>query len=186
MDTVAPPSMLPHLWKSVLASGILALVLGIMVIVWPGITLLVAAIFFGAYLLITGVVQVFFAFTITGSTAQRVLLFVSGAASLVLAIMCMVSIEDALTLLAIWIGIGFIFRGVATTMAAISDSTLPGRWWEVFVGVISLLAGVVLLAAPLESLETLTTVVGIWIIIVGVMEIVGALAIRKATKAAAV
>jgi hypothetical protein len=39
---------------------------------------------------------------------------------------------------AIWVGVGFIFRGVATTVSAISDPTLPGRARSIFVGVISL------------------------------------------------
>lgn len=37
-------------------------------------------------------------------------------------------------LLAIWIGVGFIFRGVAT-VSAVSDKLLPGRGWEIFFGI---------------------------------------------------
>lgn len=65
METTAAPSLLPHLWKATLVSGVLAVVLGVLVLAWPGITLLVAAICFGAYLLITGVAQVIFAFSST-------------------------------------------------------------------------------------------------------------------------
>ena len=43
---------------SALVSGILAVILGILILVWPGKTLLVAAILFGIYLLITGISQV--------------------------------------------------------------------------------------------------------------------------------
>jgi uncharacterized membrane protein HdeD (DUF308 family) len=88
---------------------------------------------------------------------------------------------DAVLLLAIWIGVGFIFRGVATTVSAISDPTLPGRGWNTFVGVISLIAGVVVLASPFDSIGTLAFVVGIWLIVIGVMEVVAAAAIRRAT-----
>lgn len=165
-----------------MVSGILALLLGVLVIVVPTTVLIVTVIFFGAYLLVTGIWQVVLAFSMQVSTSRRLLLFISGAASLVLAVMCLFSLDNALTLLAIWIGIGFIFRGVATASAAISDPTLPGRWWEVFVGVISLLAGIVMLAAPLESLETLTTVVGIWFIVIGVFEIITSFGIKKAAS----
>ena len=54
MSTPAIPSLLPHLWKSALVSGVLAVALGIAVVAWPDISIAVAAIFFGAYLLITG------------------------------------------------------------------------------------------------------------------------------------
>ncbi|MGH3597539.1 MAG: DUF308 domain-containing protein, partial [Mycobacterium sp.] len=64
MQPTPVPSLLPHLWKSTLVSGILALALGILTLVWPGISILVAAIVFGAYLLVTGIAQVFFAFSL--------------------------------------------------------------------------------------------------------------------------
>ena len=54
--------------------------------------------------------------------------------------------------------------------------------WEIFIGVISLIAGIILLAWPFESLETLTLVVGIWLIVIGVFEVVSAFGIRKASK----
>jgi uncharacterized membrane protein HdeD (DUF308 family) len=182
MQTTAPPSLLPHLWKSTLVSGVLAVILGILVLGWPGITILVAAIFFGAYLLITGIAQVIFAFSLDVSAGGRVLLFVSGAAALILAVLCFRSLQESILLLAIWIGVGFIFRGVATAVSAISDPTLPGRGWEIFIGVISLLAGIVMLASPFESIATLTIVVGIWLIVLGVFEVVSSFGIRGAAK----
>jgi uncharacterized membrane protein HdeD (DUF308 family) len=177
--------MLQHLWKSALLSGVLAVILGILVLVWPGKTLIVAAIFFGAYLLVTGFAQVIFAFSLHVSAGGRVLLFLSGAASLILAVLCFRSLADSILLLAIWIGVGFIFRGVATAVSAISDPTLPGRAWEIFIGVISLIAGVVMLASPFDSIATLTLVVGIWLIVIGVFEVVSAFGIRKAGSAVA-
>jgi uncharacterized membrane protein HdeD (DUF308 family) len=177
MTTPAVPSLLPHLWKSALVSGVLAVALGVAVVAWPQIS-----IFFGAYLLVTGIQQVVFAFSLHVTAGGRVLLFISGAASLILAVLAFRHLYDAVLLMAIWIAVGFIFRGVATTVSAISDPTLPGRWWNVFVGVISLIAGVVVLASPFESLATLTLVVGIWLIVIGVMEVVAAFGIRATVK----
>lgn len=175
--------MLPHLWKSALVSGILALALGILTLVWPAISVLAAAIVFGVYLLITGIAQVFFAFSLHVSAGGRVLLFISGAAALVLAVLCFRSLYNSILLLAIWIGIGFIFRGVATAVSAISDPALPGRGWQIFLGVISLLAGIVLIASPFESIEILALIVGIWLVVIGVFEIASAFGIRNASKA---
>ncbi len=182
MESPAPPAMLQHLWKSALLSGILAVILGVLVLAWPGETIVVAAIFFGAYLLVTGIAQVIFAVSLHVSAGGRVLLFLSGAASLILAILCFRSLQNSILLLAIWIGVGFIFRGVATAVSAISDPTLPGRGWEIFIGVITLIAGVVVLASPFESIATLTFVVGIWLVVIGVFEAVSAFGIRKAGK----
>ena len=188
MTTDAGPGLLPHLWKSTLISGILALVLGALILAWPGRTILVAAILFGIYLLVIGVAQVIFAFSLPlASAGERVLLFISGAAALVLAILCFRQFHHdeeayAALLLAIWIGIAFIFRGVATTAAGISAPNLPGRGWEIFMGVLTLLAGVVMLAFPFTSLVALALAVGVWLIFIGVFEIVTAFRIRHASR----
>jgi uncharacterized membrane protein HdeD (DUF308 family) len=178
------PSLLPHLWKSTLVSGILSLIVGVLVLAWPGISVLAAAIAFGVYLLIIGIAQVIFAFALQVSAGSRILLFISGAASLILAVLAFRHFGQgyAVLLLAIWIGIGFIFRGVATAISAISDPMLPGRGWSIFVGVISLLAGIVVLAYPFPSIVTLAIVVGAWFVVIGVFEIVSSFGIRKASK----
>jgi uncharacterized membrane protein HdeD (DUF308 family) len=184
METTAVPKLLPHLWKSTLVSGLLAVALGVLVLVLPGDSIVIAAILFGIYLLITGIAQVVFAFSLHVSAGGRVLLFISGAASLVLAVLCFRHFGEgyAILLLAIWIGVGFIFRGVATSISAISDPTLPGRGWQIFVGVISLIAGVVMIGSPFESLAILILVVGIWLIVIGAFEIVSSFGIRSASK----
>ncbi len=182
--TTPVPSLLPHLWKSTLLSGVLSLILGIVVLAWPGISVLVAAVAFGVYLVVTGIAQVVFAFSLHVSAGSRILLFVSGAASLILAVLAFRHFGQgyAVLLLAIWVGIGFIFRGVATSVSAISDPTLPGRGWSIFVGVISLIAGIVVMAWPFQSIITLAIVVGIWFAVIGVFEIVSSFGIYGASK----
>jgi uncharacterized membrane protein HdeD (DUF308 family) len=184
METTAQPSMLPHLWKSALATGILVLILGALILWRPGAAILITAIFFGAYLLVTGVSQVVLAFSLRSSSlGGRVLLFISGAAALVLAVLCFVNISNSIELLAIWIGVGFIFRGVATLMSSVSDPTLPGRIWEIIVGVLSLIAGIIMFVVPLEGLVALTIATGWILIVLGAFEIGSAFAIRNASKA---
>lgn len=182
--TLAAPPLLPQLWKSTLISGILALGLGVAVLVWPGISILIAAIFFGAYLLVTGIAQVVFAFSLRSSVGSRVLVFISGAAALVLAVLCFVSLNNTIELLAIWIGVGFIFRGVATAMSAISDPSLPGRIWEIIIGIVSVIAGIIMFVAPLEGLVAITRVTGIILIVLGIFEVITAFGIRSAAKKA--
>src|SRR6201990_1739049 len=174
MTAESLPALLPHLWKSELVSGLLAVILGIMVIAWPGISILVAAILFGAYLLVPGIAQGVMAFSLHVTAGGRILLFISGAAALILAVLAFRHFGEgyAVLLLAIWIGVGFVLRGVATTVAAISDPTLPGRGWQIFLGVISLIAGIVVIASPFESIITLAIVVGVWLVIIGVFEVV--------------
>jgi len=167
-----------------LLTGLLSVILGVLVLVWPGKSILVAAILFGVYLLVSGIAQVIFAFSLHVSAGGRVLLFISGAASLILAVLAFRHFGQgyAILLLAIWIGVGFIFRGVATTVSAISEPGVPGRGWNIFFGVITLIAGIIVIASPFESIVTLAIVVGVWLIVIGVMEMVSAFGMRRAAK----
>ena len=88
-------------------------------------------------------------------------------------------------MLAIWIGVGWIAQGIAGTITAIGDKDLPGRGWQIFSGVISTIAGIVLIVYPISSIVTLTLVVGIWLIVIGVLQIGSGIGIRSATKSSA-
>ncbi|MFC8382007.1 HdeD family acid-resistance protein [Nocardia sp. NPDC056952] len=166
-------------WQTVLVTGLLAVVLGIIVLVWPGPSLLVAGILFGIYMVVSGIFQLIAAFTHLPSTSFRVLSFISGVLSLIIGVFCFRDDLTSIVLLGLFIGISWLFRGVAVLFAAISESGVPGRGWQIFYGIISALAGVVLIVWPISSIATLVWVVGIFLIVIGVMEVITAFGIRK-------
>ena len=174
------------LWKWKLVAGLLTVVMGGIVLAWPGPTILVASTLFGVYLLLTGFTELFLAFTLPWSAATRVLLFISGALSLVLAVLSFRHFGDAyaILLLSIWIGIGFIFQGVSEVAVSINEQKLSGRGWYAVLGVISVIAGFVVLAWPFDSIIVLVLVTGVWLVVMGVVQIVQAFQIRKDAKTA--
>jgi uncharacterized membrane protein HdeD (DUF308 family) len=184
MTNLANSRLSSRLWTSILASGLLGVILGVLVLMWPGISILAASVLFGVYLVVSGFAMVVFAFSLPVEAAARILLFLSGAASLILAVLAFRHFGQgyAILLLAIWIAVGFVFRGVATTAAAVSEPGMPGRGWAIFVGVTSIIAGVVVLAWPFDSIVALAVVAGIWLIAIGLVEIVSAFQIRAAAK----
>jgi uncharacterized membrane protein HdeD (DUF308 family) len=184
MTTHPVANLVQRFWISTILFGLLAVILGVVILVWPGPSLIVAAVVFGVYLVVSGVALVFMAFSLPVSGGSRVLYFISGVASVILGVLAFRHFGEgyALLLLAIWIAVGFIFRGVAAVAAAVSEPGIPGRGWAIFFGVISIIAGVVVLAYPFDSIVTLALVVGIWLIIVGVMEIISGFGMRSDAK----
>jgi uncharacterized membrane protein HdeD (DUF308 family) len=172
------------LWKWKLVAGLLTIVLGGIVLAWPGPTILVASTLFGVYLLLTGFTELFLAFTLPRSAATRILLFISGALSLVLAVLSFRHFGDAyaILLLSIWIGIGFVFQGVSEVAVSIGEQKLPGRGWYAVLGVISVIAGFVVLVWPFDSILMLTLVAGVWLVVMGVVQTVQAFQVRKDAK----
>ncbi|MFD7995634.1 HdeD family acid-resistance protein [Streptomyces mexicanus] len=166
-------------WQAVLVTGVAALVLGILVLVWPGASLLAAGVLFGVYLLVSGVLQLVSAFGTHKTTSLRVLAFASGALSILLGLFCFRGAMQSILLLALWIGIGWLIRGITQTIAAVHDRTAPARGWQIFLGVVTFIAGVVLIDSPLRSVAVLTVLAGWWLVVVGVMEIVTAFRIRR-------
>ena len=178
---VMKPILGQQLWKWTLAAGLLTTVLGGIVLAWPGPTILVASTLFGVYLLLTGFIGLFMAFTLPRSAAMRVLLFISGALSVVLAILSFRHFGDAyaILLLSLWLGIGFIFQGISAIAAAIGESNVPGRGWYVVLGIISVIAGLVVLVWPFDSIVVLVLVAGVWLVVLGVVQIIQSFQIRK-------
>jgi uncharacterized membrane protein HdeD (DUF308 family) len=175
-----------ELWKETLAVGVLTAILGGMVLAWPGPSILVAAILFGVYLLMSGITELFLSYTLPRSAAARVLLFIAGALSVVLAVLSFRHFGDgyAVLLLSLCIGIGFTFLGVSEVAVAGSLPALPGRGWYIVLGILSVIAGVVVLAWPFDSIVLLAIVTGVCLVLIGVIQIVQAFQIRKDAKAA--
>ncbi|MEU2930445.1 HdeD family acid-resistance protein [Streptomyces sp. NPDC007251] len=170
-------------WQVVLVTGIASLILGVLILVWPGPSLFAAGVLFGVYLIVSGIFQLASAFGTHMTTSLRVLAFISGALSILLGLFCFRGPMQSILLLALWIGIGWLIRGITQTLAALHDSRMPGRGWQIFLGVITFIAGIVLIDSPFHSVAVLTLVAGIWLVVVGIGEIVTAFGIRGRAKA---
>lgn len=169
-----------RLGNSGIVAGILSAVLGAVVLAWPDVSIAVAAALFGAYLLVSGVGQVVAAFGLPAATsAGRVLMFISGAAALILAVLCFRDLSESILLLSIWIGVGFIFRGTAAVAMAVSDVTTRARWWLGLSGASTIVAGFVMLGYPITSLRLLALVAGAWLVVLGVIEIAASVQLRN-------
>ncbi len=171
-------------WQLLLLIGVLAVVLGAIVLAWPGKTLLVAGVLFGIYLVVSGVGYVFAAFGTHAGAAMRVLSFLAGVVSLVLGFFCFRDRLESVLLLGIWIGVSWLFRGFTLLAAALSLDHLPGRGWQVFSGVLIVIGGAVLIVSPLDSIAILTLVAGCWLIAIGVVDVISALQLRHRLHAA--
>ena len=169
-------------WQLLLLTGVTPVALGVIVLAWPGKTLLVAGVLFGIYLVVSGIGYVFAAFGAHTGAAMRVLTFITGVISLVLGFFCFRDKYEAVALLALWIGISWVFRGMTLLATALSFDHLPGRGWQVLSGLIIVIGGGVLIIYPIDSIAVLTLVAGCWLIAIGVVDVITALQVRHRAK----
>ena len=168
-------------WGIVLFLGIASLIVGIIALVWPGATIVVLAILLSVWLIVTGIFQIIRGFSRGLSGGMRALLFIGGILSLILGIIAISGAYRAVEILAIFVGISFLFQGFASLFLA--GEQKEGRGWNIFGGIVMLIGGFVILNWPAISLVTLAWIAGIWLIVSGIFEIIAALRLRSAAKA---
>jgi uncharacterized membrane protein HdeD (DUF308 family) len=169
-------------WGLVLALGITSIIVGIIAVAWPGATIVVIAILVAAWLIVSGIFQIVRGFGHGLSGGMRALLFISGILSLILGLFAISGVWRSVEILAIFIGIGFLFRGFGMLFESAESS--GSRGWTIFGGIIMLIGGFVVLGWPGISLVTLAWVTGIWLIVGGIFEIIAAFKVRSLVKAA--
>jgi uncharacterized membrane protein HdeD (DUF308 family) len=59
---------------------------------------------------------------------------------------------------------------------------LPARGWYIFVGILTVIAGVVTIVWPISSIVALAIIAGAWLVVVGTTEVVWALSARRTVK----
>jgi uncharacterized membrane protein HdeD (DUF308 family) len=167
-------------WGWVLGFGCVTFVLGILALAWPGRTLIVVAVVFGAQLVVMGIFRFVSAFAssdLTGGT--RVLLALLGVLSLIIGLYAVRHILVTLLALALLLGIFWVVNGAVELFSALSHRGMQGRGWTAFMGILSVVSGVIVLAYPGISLRVLAVVLSIWLLVYGVMLILLAAQIRS-------
>ncbi|GAB7102002.1 HdeD family acid-resistance protein [Streptomyces phaeofaciens JCM 4814] len=166
-------------WQLLVGGGVVATVVGLITLIWPRATLIVVGVLFGVYLLAYGVTQLVGAFAPHAPVSLRAVLVLSGTLSMLLGLMCFRSVTQSLLLLAFWIGFSWLLRGISLTTAAVAGPAGPARTWSLFVGVLSVLAGITVVVWPFPSIASLTVVSGIWLLVIGVAEVIHGLQVRR-------
>jgi len=169
-------------WWVVLIVGLLSAGLGVLCLVWPGQTIVVVAVLFGIYLIVSGIVQLVQGFNRDNSTGERVLAIIVGIVSIVLGILCFRGgIANGVYILSLFIGFSFLFRGIWQLVGGLQGKGMQGRALLIFSGVLGIIAAIIVLTVPLDSLVVLVWITGIWLILMGIIEIVYSFKIKSAT-----
>jgi hypothetical protein len=170
-------------WGLVLTYGAVTFLLGAVLALWPGETLKVLTILVGLQFVIMGSAQLFLGLgsaSLEGSA--RLLVGLSGAVAIVVGVLCFTNPAGTLKFIGVLIGVFWLVAGVADVLAAFLPDPRSSRVWNLVKGVISIGAGVFLVANPKVSLGFLVVVSCVWLLGYGFIVIVGALRLRTLQK----
>ena len=174
-------------WRRLaLMGGIVSLVLGLVLMIWPDATLTVVAIVVGLWLLLAGAVTLGqAAFIPEGRSAgNRVMKAITGLLLVILGVVCMKNLTKSLVLVAVIIGIGWLIGGIIEIFAAFSPHTRGwGRVGAILLGLVSIAGALVVIFWPEPSLRVIVWITGLWFVLIGVLQLI--LAWRAARLTAA-
>ena len=167
------------MWRASFTVGLVTVVLGLIVAFRPTQSLTVVMVLFGLLLLVSGAYQVARAFN--SAERERVWHGVAAAAFIIAGLVMIRHMQFSLAVIGLVIGVTWVLQGVALLATSLLARPRAHAGWTAFFGVVSLIAGIVVMAAPAVSVATLTSLVGAWFVVMGLLEVFGALLLRHAT-----
>ena len=172
--------MLAENWWIFAVRGVAAILFGVLAFLWPGPTVIVLALLFGAYALVDGVVLL--VSLIRGDPAARRngwAVGIMGVLGVVAGIITVLVPEITALALLYVVAAWAIILGIFQIIAAIRlRREIEGELWLGLGGVISVLFGLYLAIFPGPGLLSLAWLVGIWAVIFGVFNLVLAFRLR--------
>lgn len=158
--------------------GVVALVFGSLLLFWPEKSAVVAAVIFGIYFLIVGIVRLGSGiFTSRVGGGYRLLNILLGLLVTVAAIFILREPSLGVAILGLLVGLAWIIDGVAALVTVSQDGS---KWFGILFGVLSIVAGVIVLFVPESAIAVLIAIGGIFLLIGGVVALVQAFSFGRA------
>jgi uncharacterized membrane protein HdeD (DUF308 family) len=157
-------------WRAAFAIGCVSVVLGVALMVWPGKSVRLSELLFGVVMLLSAAWQLLLAFRGRIRTGLKVVEFLAALVTVALAVWC-AQTGDWVELVALWVGLGWVIHGIVQATVAVWSDEMPRRGGQEFAGVLTFLAGLVVIVWPIDTLDALSVLAGVFLILVGVGEI---------------
>jgi uncharacterized membrane protein HdeD (DUF308 family) len=167
-------------WWLVLLRGIAGIIFGVLAFIWPGLTLAVLVLLYGAYSLVDGVFSLIAAFTGGAKPVPTWWLVVVGLAGIAAGLVTFLWPGLTALVLVVFIGAWAIVHGIFEIVGAIKlRKEIDNEWWLILAGVLSVLFGIIVIAAPGAGALALVWVIGIYSIAFGILLVGLSLRLRK-------
>ena len=157
-------------WWVVALRGVVAILFGVLALVWPSLTLGILVLFFGSYMFVDGVFAIITAFTNRTGHESWWILLIEGLMGIGAGIITFLRPGLASFALLFIIAFWAITTGVLEIVAAIQlRKEIQGEWMLALGGVISFVLGILLLLFPAAGVLTVVWMIGWYAILFGAM-----------------
>jgi|SRR5450759_1306095 uncharacterized membrane protein HdeD (DUF308 family) len=170
-------------WWSYFLRGILALLFGIILLVWPTATLYVVIILFGIYALVEGLFAIGYSIARASRGDKFFALLMLGIIGVLVGAIVLAR-PGVSSLALVWV-IAFwaLLRGIMFIVSAFEMTGSAGaRWLIGLVGVLAIIVGILLFAHPVAGIWTISLVIGIYALLAGIILIITSFPVRSLQK----
>ncbi|MGX1547476.1 HdeD family acid-resistance protein [Streptomyces adustus] len=171
-------------WHWALATALATLLPGILILVWPDETLHILAVIIGIYLLLAGFFRFIMAFG-PESHGERITRLLLAVLFVLAGVLCLRNPLQTIAALSLIVGVTWLVSGMVTVYLAVAAKGLPHRGILFGAGALGVAAGIVVLALPTESAVVLTRLLGLWLVLLGLLEVGVAFTLRAGLSRAA-
>jgi uncharacterized membrane protein HdeD (DUF308 family) len=170
---------LKEVWWLLMIRGIALILFGVVAVLWPGLTLVIIAAAFAAYLIIAGVVNLIVGVRAIGHMSLWFLTLLLGLAQIGVGIYLVKHNLVLATFIAV-LGFSLIFYGILEVIAAFEPGEDSGRrFLLVIAGALSLIAGIVVILYPASSGLAFAWVLGLWALVSGAIQVAMCLSLHS-------
>ena len=178
----APASVMAASWQVTVVLGVLTLILGIIVSFHPSGSLNVVAVLLGILMILSGIFHLVRVFD--HDEQHRIWVGIAGLLFIVIGVVLIRHLHLTVALIGLVIGITWVVQGLTALIGGLAGGAREGRAWWIAFGVISVIAGIVVVSAPVTSVNVLAVLLGIWFIVMGIFEIIAGFMLRRAIHVA--
>jgi uncharacterized membrane protein HdeD (DUF308 family) len=174
-----------HWWVPVLR-GVAAIIFGIIAFAYPGLTLAVLVILFGAWVLVDGIFRIIGAIGHRSSDPDWAWQLVIGILGIIIGFLTFHAPAITALALVIYIAAWALMIGVTEIVVAIKlRREIKGEWFLILMGVVSIIFAIMLLWNPLPGALALVWLIGSYAIVFGVLGIIFGFRLRSLPTLAA-
>jgi uncharacterized membrane protein HdeD (DUF308 family) len=166
-------------WWTFAVRGVVAVIFGVLALIWPGQALQALVLVFGAYAFVDGIFAIFAGIAARGTFDRWWAVLLEGVAGIVIGLLTF--FWPGITALALlyFIAAWALITGIFEIVAAIQlRRVITGEWMLILGGLLSIVFSVLLVVFPGAGAVSVIWMIGIYAVIFGISEIIFAFRLR--------
>lgn len=165
--------LLKRVKTNVVISSILCVILGLVLVFWPGLSIRIVCTAVGVVLIVTGITRMIDYFAVRDGSMYSQINLIFGIVLVVVGVWISVKPDKVLAIIPIIVGIVIVIHGLQNIKQAMELwRDKYAKWWVACIlGVLTVGLGVLLICRPFTAIDTVVMLIGFFLIYDGISNI---------------